>query len=528
MKPTYSISNIKNLISGIQYVLLLMLLICSSCNDWLDGALPQDRNLASQQFSSERGIHAVLNGLYDNLASNDLYGGRLTTTDIELLANYYYYEHNISTNQYAAYTTFKHISEYQWAEPAVSNALTAIWNSAYRTIFEINTFIESMSTLPSGIIPEERKNVYMGEAYGMRAYIHFDIWRLFGFDNQNIPYNQSADVTPHTRIPMNSFFELLLKDIERAAELLQNDPILTQGVMDLNAAANAAASSSDIFYYYMRNYRMNYYAVQALKARIIMYRGSVTNNLLDIREASNIATTILEQTQNNNEVNLFRWASPNIEELNDSRDYIFYNEIIFGIFNPDLHTRWIERTIGSSIGRIYSVHLNHLENNIFSASGNIRQWEDVRSRQWQQSAISSLIDRQYASCKFENFGYSENNPRTNFQPLMRASELHYIRAERFLREGNAEDAMIILNNIRERRGTQASSITDDPQTTTLARANAILEAEQYKEFYGEGQIYFFLKRRNSDQIFDRNGSGSRLELPERAFRPPLPERELSN
>ena len=339
-------------------MLLFPILLLWGCSDWLDGALPKDKNLADKQFSTERNIHSVLSGIYSSLANDNLYGCKMTWTDIELLAHYYYYNPNINQTIYAGYEHFCRMSEYGWSYRSVMNSMSDIWGKAYKTIFEINTLIRELEQ--STVISDEKKNVFLGEAYGLRAFLHFDMFRLFGNETQDIPYNQSAEVIPHAQIPAEEFYVLLMGDIEKALLLLKNDAILTAGIKDLTTEEAAEATSAEIFLTYLRNSRMNYYAVQALKARIFMYKG-------DVQEAANIAIDILVNAfgDTNNDNKPFYWADKNKIEETENRNYIFYEEVIFGIYNPDLYKRWKDYTGGTSYGSTYAIHINNLQGNIF-------------------------------------------------------------------------------------------------------------------------------------------------------------------
>ena len=525
---------IKNQKSKIKNALLLFLvLITMSCTKWLDGALPKDKNLADKQFSTERGIHSALNGLYSALTSSSLYGGRMTITDVELLAHYYFYE-DYNLPGMGGYENFQRMINYNYTNDGVRGRFTDIWSKAYKTIFEINNFIVSLSE--STVLSEDRKDVLLGEAYGLRAFLHFDMLRLFGgeflTEGENgeyhqapvIPYNNSAEVIPHKRLTWDEFIKLLVEDIETAETKLKEDPILTIGIKDKRAEGAAEASSTDIFEKYLRNYRMNYWAVQALKVRVLMFTGKV-------EEAAKLAADIIDKSMRVSKT--FKWANRfDVLKPND-RNYIFYEEVIFGITNPDLYTRWRNYTTGTSYGSTYAVHYNNLQGNIFkndpSSSSDISLWEDVRARQWILSAVGPL---QYVSSKFEKYNYTENNPKEFFQPLMRISEMYYIIAEYYIRTGNIPSAITILNGIRSTRGAQSESLPD-PGSITREQAFDILETEYYKEFYAEGQTWFFLKRlwniedTLGRQIFNVAVGGKKDNLPASALFPPLPESELS-
>ena len=506
----------------------LIFLTCS-CSDWLDGALPKNKNLDDVQFSTVEGIHSVMNGLYSRMTSTDLYGGKLTMTDIELLAHYYYYENQTDLQEFSGYQAFRYKSEYNYGnKDFVIPSFDGIWNAAYILIFEINTFIKNLEE--STVLPDELKNVLMGEAYGLRAFVHFDLYRLYSgkvidndegsniaYSTQFIPYNHSPEVIPHDRIMPDEFIRLLLQDIDAAIYYLQkNDPILTVGIIDFTDKKADGVPPVIIFEYFLRNYRMNYYAARALKARILMYIGNE-------QEAAQEAQEVLNEAFGAGKI--FNWANFLDVEKNLDRNYIFYEEVIFGLNNPDLYTRWKNNTGGTSRGSVYAVHEDVLRRNIFGNDilyeGAIYRSEDVRTQQWTYSLMN---DAQYISKKYERFEYTENNPKQYFQPLIRTGELWYIIAEAALKAGNRDRAVDILDHFYVMRGAQANRVRD--KVASDADVYSFLETEYYKEFYGEGQAWFFIKRQSATSIFSAREGGRRNNLTPGDFFPGLPQKEI--
>ncbi len=62
----------------------LLLLFITSCSDFLD-VVPQDKILENESYSNEAGIQTVHNGIYLQLAEDDLYGKQLTMDAVEIL-----------------------------------------------------------------------------------------------------------------------------------------------------------------------------------------------------------------------------------------------------------------------------------------------------------------------------------------------------------------------------------------------------------------------------------------------------------
>jgi hypothetical protein len=498
----------------------LLSLITFSCSDWLDGAVPKDKNLEEKQFSTEVGINSVMNGLYQDLASENLYGGKLTIKDVDLLAHYYYYAENL-LNQETTMGFFNHISGYKYTENDTKAAFYAIWSNAYQLIYRINNFIENVSQ--ADVISDEKKNILLGEAYGLRAFVHFDLFRLFGDINgtQNIPYNHSTEVIPHEPVAdINAFYALLFQDVNSALELLQNDPIRKDGILKVSDIASGDyVPATEIFAGYIRNHRLNYYAVQALYARALLFKG-------DIEKSAEIAESVLSESFGATDKPFY---PINKNEVVNDRNYIFYSEILFGIFNLDLHSRWDNYTSGTILGQTYTVLIDNLQNNIFrhdNTNVDIGLWEDIRAIQWLPSKIGL---GQYISRKFEHYtktAYNANIDQENqyFQPLIRTAELIYIIIENKIKQGQIADAVTLLNDFRFSRGLQYESLPD-PATATEEIAKDILETEYYKEFYAEGQAFFYMKRIASPTIINAYNQG-RVNISPEKYIIPIPEKEL--
>ncbi|MDR1762546.1 MAG: RagB/SusD family nutrient uptake outer membrane protein [Dysgonamonadaceae bacterium] len=497
------------------YILLLLLPFAfASCDDWFAGALPKDKNLEDKQFSSESDIIATLNGIYRSMSSENLYGGYMTMTAVDLLAHYYYYDSSQS-----AFTYFINMSNYYYAADDPKAVLANIWKEAYVTIFDINNFIHGLQN--SDVIPEQKKKILLGESYGLRAFIHLDIYRLFG--PQALPYNTDYEVVPHNTLPVDDYFRNIMADIDTAKILLAADPIITEGIIGTDTEGINDVPVVDVFHSYFRNFRLNYYAVRALEARALINR----NQSGDHAAAAEIAKSLIALLDTGTP---FHWTDTGSQYLND---YIAYSEVIFGIYNIDLHTRWKNYTDGTRAGSTYTVYEDNLQNNIFGNDphgGAISQWPDIRSQQW---VISKVRGDQYVSTKFLEYdrlsSYYPNmiDPIQNLQPLIRMSEMYYIYIEELMDEGRYDEATAELCNFLHHRGWKEQDTQPLINSASYQQVYSMLETEYYKEFYAEGQTFFFLKRTNRlGSIFNAAGTGkvSPASTPSPI---PLPENEVN-
>lgn len=474
-------------VKTLKYILagFILCLSAGSCTNWLS-VDPEDQELEKQVYESETKIQQVLNGLYINMAEAALYGEVLTQETIEILGQ-----------QYAASWNYDHertyFYQYSYADDKAKERIELIWAEMYKTIFQINVFIDKLENT-QGVVSDSKKNLLLGEAYGLRAFFHMDLMRLFGpvyskGDNQDaIPYYDDHG-SKQPLLKAKEVMERIFIDIDKSLGLLANDPVRTEGVVH-------KLSQTD-FYSSYRNRRMNYYAVSLLKARALMWKGGSENHMA----AANLAKSLLAA----NEIpSKFPWVTRDEVISIEHKDRIYSNEVIFGIHSPQLYSVF-SSGFSQGIGSPLSLLAKHQDNIIYLCEGN-SNWTIFTD--WRILNYISYKESPYiCSYKFESpfrttdFQY--------LQPLMRKSELYYIVAE------VTEEAEWI-DEVRTNRGLEELSAAYD--------LNEELTREYMKEFIGEGQLFYFYKRRNTSQI--RSGTGGMVNMGDSQYVVPIPQKEL--
>jgi hypothetical protein len=370
---------------------------------------------------------------------------------------------------------------------------------------------------------EAHKKTLLGEAYGLRAYIHFDLFRIYGpvYKNRTgakiLPYHNKADVTLNHAdyeeteySSADEFIQLLLKDIAKAESLLkENEQIIK------NPSGSITNDLLNENFYQNRNRRMNYYALKGLEARLLQYIG-------EDKKAAETAKIITNQIGG-----VFKWTASSSVVSNNN--YIFFSEVIFGMNNMSMASRANSWYGGTVLSASYLVDYNNLVKNIMGYEGNeLSGMLDIRSRQWMASNALPGVGNDYSndgtfrSKKY--FSTSSIQAANDFQVLMRISEMFYIQAETALKEGNTQQAIDLLNTVLRNRGlTEQYFLTSGLSEIEI---KAHIEKEYYREFFGEGQVFFFHKRRESAQMFNGNNSGSIAVTPE-SYVVPIPENETN-
>ncbi|CDA83988.1 uncharacterized protein BN772_02437 [Bacteroides sp. CAG:754] len=507
----------------ISHILCMAAVGCclTACSDFLD-VTPRDKVLEADQYATETGIQGALNGLYRQFISTDLYGGNLSYTSLDAMGHFYAYPPVRPSGTFLSQSLFFLCNGSYEEYESVESLFSGVWSKAYNTLFNINFFLKSMEE-SNAVINADNKDVIMGEAYGLRAYLHFDLFRLFGprWEGRSeidkvLPYNRSTDVILNhigyeesVYSTADEYMQYLLADIRTAERLLRKDPVLSD---------DATVISKELVdnFYKNRNRRMNYYAVKALEARVLQYMGDHDN-------ASIAAQEVTDQVGN-----LFKWVDLN--KMAGERNFIFFEEVVFGINNPDMISNYNNYFEKTRVEDIYAVDHNNLLQNIYAGFGdNLRAIIDIRAQQWVSSKATIFanysLDGTYISKKY-NIAASETqyNALENFQPLVRITEMYYIQAETALRNGNKQLAMKLLNDIFRHRGIPETHPYYLTENSSDEEITSHICCEYYKEFYGEGQVYFYHKRLNNASIFTGYEAGS-SEVGINTYKVPIPKSE---
>jgi starch-binding outer membrane protein, SusD/RagB family len=462
---------------NIAIVLLMGSLMTTSCNKFLD-VTPKDLILEDQVFSSEAGINNALNGVYLGMTTDGLYGGSLTLSTVEVMAQRY----DLSRPD----QVWRQTGKYNYNDVTVQNNFNSMWRDGYKAILNVNTFIQHLRQT-SGILPADRKDLLLGEAYGLRAMIHFDLLRVFGpvyvthSDALSVPYYRAATPTAGKPLPATEVVQYVLNDLDSALILLKNDPLISAGVQQSDSAGGSN------FYRY-RNLHFNYYAAKAMMARVQLYAGKKA-------AANALATEVITAAGK-----WFPWGLPT------ASDHVFSTEVIFGVQNLDLYgqqTKYFSSLLNSS------TILAPIDSRLISSfDGNLN---DYRFKSWWKLPTSGGKDY-HTFFKYDDPGNSTSlNFAQYLQPLIRMTEMYYIAAETAT---DPTQALKFLNTVRFNRG-----LPDIPPTGNLQTG---IRDEYIREFSGEGQLFFYYKRKATPSILNGSVTAGEIDMADQQYVVPLP------
>ncbi|WP_312330906.1 RagB/SusD family nutrient uptake outer membrane protein [Sphingobacterium sp.] len=462
-----------------QFVCLIFLIaILPSCSKWL-AVEPEDKFTEDRIYSSPQGFVDGLNGIYLKMANNSLYGRNLTLTVLDMFAQRYYQ----NGTSYAAYQ----YATYSVNDVSVKSTLESIWDNMYLTIANTNQFIRNVDRY-GHILTNVQKDQYKGEALGLRAFLYFDLLRMYGpiynsIDSiaPSIPFQKelTADVSPY--LPANELLQHILDDIKQAEALLAFDPVLIEGRANNNA------------------YRLNLLALKALKARVLLWRGSQEDKQLAYITAKEV---IASQS-------LFPWVTHQaITGSAVDADRIFSTEVLFNIYVPELYTIY-DQLYNPLLGdqSILSTGPSNQVETLYE--GNQADYRFNYSWTTPGAGVGYKTFLKYVDVSDKDLSFR------NTIPLIRMSEMYYIAAET---AANPTDGLYYLNQVRRARGL-ASDITE------VSALTSEITKEYIKEFFGEGQLWYYYKRKAIKTVASPNSTTGTYDI--RVFQLPLPDSETS-
>ncbi|WP_316816151.1 RagB/SusD family nutrient uptake outer membrane protein [Pedobacter nyackensis] len=470
-----------------KYIILLLLIVgsCYSCKKYLD-VKPKSQIKEEFLFEKERGFVDALSGVYTLMARRDLYGDKLTMSFLDLLAQRY----KAGTKASPYWDAVNYNYEGDVLGIKVKSTIRTIWLSAYTGIANANNILSQMDEKRS-VFTGNNYNLIKGEALGLRAFLHFDLLRMFGPMMANnptapaIPYRTILSKDAQPLLPANEVLKLIIKDLLEAEALLAKDPIVS-------------GASNDYYDFNVENrkFRMNYLAVQATLARVYQYNNQPA-------EAYAYAKKVIGSGK-------FSFVTDaDISTTGACRDRTFRNEQLFAlqINNMKGYTDDYFNTFSNTYEQ---TPLNNEDNVIKAVFEESTSSTDIRLLYLWQSTAGKLMNTKYL--QFES---SPGNCTwaKNVVPVVKVSEMYYIAAEC---SPDLNESIDFVNEVLSHRAV-------DPLTGINNKADLqnALTKEYQKEFFSEGQLFYYYKRNSFSTI-----PGSAVVANSKVYVLPVPEDEL--
>lgn len=134
----------------------------TACSDWLD-VQPSTEKDREELVTSDEGYKQMLYGTYINMVGSSLYGHTLSYGLLEGLAR------NYCKNP---------VTNFDYKDTNSRATIDAIWDKMYNNIANVNSILKDI-TDHKELFSRGEEELIEGEAYAMRAYMHFDLMRMF-------------------------------------------------------------------------------------------------------------------------------------------------------------------------------------------------------------------------------------------------------------------------------------------------------------------------------------------------------------
>jgi hypothetical protein len=478
-----------------KYILFGILLtgFVSCKKEWLD-VTASNQIKAKDHFTQPSGFKDALMGVYIGMTKPTSYAKDMTWNLVDILSRQYNTLPNL-----ALYTD---VQLFKYKSTRAMNQIDALWKQQYNTIANVNGILDEMEK-NNKVLGKIDHAIIKGELLGLRAFLHFDLLRLYGdFNYANrpelatkltIPYvtTLSKDMTP--QLSYKATFDLMQKDITDALELLKEDPAYKEVTRPSDYFNEANRNG----FYNLREQRMNYYAVKALQARVYTWQGGAQ----DLQKAAVAAEEVISKSSAtlrnpSTPVGTNRiLASEQLFSLNVTG----FADIIGQFFNGENATNYDALIL-----------LRPSAETLFETSNQNIGVPDIR--------FNTLLVQHSRGMVSQKLLQSQNSAYRNIMPLMKLPEMYYIAAEAYLNT-NLNKSISYLNTVRSSRGI----LQDISSTATIDVVKAELQKEYQKEFISEGQLFFYFKRIGLTHI---PGLSAQTIADDQIYRLPYPDNEI--
>ncbi len=494
---------------------LLFLFLGTSCEKWLD-VKPGEQATESELLKTADGYRSLLLGIYQTMATPALYGRELSFGFVDCISQQYKID-NVDLRTFNK--SYYDAGKFSYTTSNLATLIKKTWQTGFNVIANANSLIQVVASSDPEIYTGKsmEKNLILGEALACRALIHFDLLRLFATPvvnddgNAYVPYAETYPNIYAQAIPVKPFLDKVIHDLERARELVAewDTTSFAKGAFISGKARfrNEFSFGTEIYssnewedFFKGRGYRMNYYAITALLARVHQYIGNHTEAMNYAKEVLNLEISDYYGVQKAFDKDDF--AGIQSVDWGTKADLKITSNLIFALYNQNaVLSLELDKYFNKTSNGIYGTWLiiNQDAQRIwYDKNGNDEASYDYRNIYW-----IFLVDGLYPLSG--KYYLSDNevtrNKNATILPVIRATEMHYIIAESNARNGNFTEAQNILNELRRRRGFG----TQPP--VSIANWDEFIDElirDARREWISEGQLFYLYKRLDAPVNFGNN------------------------
>lgn len=407
-------------------ILLLIVFVLMGCEKELEPENPKFLLSEDAAFEDIATVKAVMANIYSGIRDNSPVSGNTNGLSVRL---------GLYTDELDYYSAASQ-SDYAFYNHTVvptTNVIPSFWNNSYSLIFSVNAALEG---LEKSSLATEEKEIYLGEAYFLRAYLHFYLAQIFG----DIPYIQSTDYKTNaavSRMTLDEVNQNLEQDLLMAVNMLPEIDNSGQKLIPSKGTAHA------------------------MLARFYLFTGQWDKAYTE----SNTVIT------NGN----FTWQ-PDLSQ-------VFLKESTSTIWQ--LQTQWEGSPTHEAMTFVFEVgppYLYALTDEFISDF----ELGDLRREAWTR-LISDGTQDWHHSFKYKQYMFGDIS--TEYSILLRLAEQYLIRAEASLNNGDFQGAIVDLNIIRVRAGLEPFNGNSQDEIR-----EEIVKQRRFELFCEQGHRWFDLKR----------------------------------
>ncbi|MVZ65709.1 hypothetical protein GQF61_07550 [Sphingobacterium sp. DK4209] len=434
-----------------------------SCSKWIDVNAPEQLTL-DESLKSKQGFVKILTGIYATMGDASLYGRELEFGMLDVLAGYWEVPNNhIYHSDY----------NFSYDNDQTKKRIFQIWSDLYMLIRQCNTLLEHVDSIKS----DPDYELLKGEILALRAFFHFELFRLFGpvmsqqgVDKKTLPYYTDTKIQKTEPVLNSTYLSLVEQDLLQAIALMKDDPILTSAVLEEELEQSGPYN----FITDRRKQHLNIYAAQALLCRKYSWQG----NHVKAAEVASALLVSLKDEKTARFLNIWdQYGNP------PDKDIRFNMESLWGL--------QIRRMNEMTSGYLYDVSNPRMKlktayetllRGLFAGgSGNTN---DIRYLWWTPyETFYKLFDLSLADSNVAPDQYQ-------IAQLISLPELYFILCEAFL-QTDPKLALDYLNLVRQSR-------TIDPIDWSINMPTSVLQEllldEIRREYIGEGVLFLHYKK----------------------------------
>lgn len=423
------------------FIIALATVSLLACNKSYLNDTPYTANVLTSAIKTEGDLLVAAAGMYSSLRATDLYGRTLPVKG-DLMADNTF----VTTSNSGRYITLNNY--------AFNNAdayALGIWQNAYISIKYANNIISAAANVPN----TANVNQYLGEAYAVRALMHFELVRNFSTaytvdsTKPGIPIINNFNLDPYSvpsRGAVKDVYKQIISDLENAYKLMT----LYRGTA-----------------YFSK------YAARALEARVYQNMGDWANAKTTALDAiTNSGVTLLSSA-----TYAAYWANPVVQSSTKNETFF---EVACDLTSNNGFDQigFIYLTVGGGYGDILATpELAGL----YSAT-------DARKALCAAGTRSGQAGTVYLCQKYPN---PANGSDKDDIKILRLSDILLIAAEAYYNLGDIPNANLYLNKVAQQRDPSFAGWAD---TGTQVLEDIL--TERRKELAFEGNRFWDLVRLN--------------------------------